>query len=849
MVVDVAVAEMELEERLMEIKRSWMCMAMLLPGLAFGQFFTGSGVDSPNSIRPWMDFKLNTKTKIKLDFRDANVDSIIGLYEKASGVTIVKDPTLTGKITITSAKPVTLNDAFAILKANLDLKGFDITKDGNFLVIKNRTQGGPGGGRNGGGIDFSSMMGGGAGGDQGNNVNLKVYPINFANAAQLAKVVNDVYSGNSLSPFGGGGNPFGGGGRFGGGGGGGQFGGRGGAAQFGGNNNTANMMRQMFGGGQNQPVVKASSDDYTNSVIISATDKDQRQVGDLIKQLDKNSEEPLKPHVFALKYASVNDVQPVVLNVLQTNAPKGKFGSGPQSLQSTFQNALRIGTGQAASGPVVSDLRTNSLVVTTTPANLQIVDKLISTLDQPVVFQSTTLVVPLENARADTVANLFLQAFGQRQGTTTSAANRNTFSGANTSSNSSVNGRTTGAGGAGGAARPGGDIGVGDNGLAQNALPINLQDPNAGSGDLLTSIGVVQGFGGGGGGGRGGFGGAFGGGGGAQAGTQNSVTQTRDASGQIVNLRDLTGNVTVIPNMDSNSLIVVTTPENREIIQNILKQLDKVPQQVMIQTIIVEATIGKAEQFGLEWKYSHQKGKTTNTGGDTFGLAGANPALQGFTYTLTGGDVTGFFNMLQTDTKFQVLSTPRIFTSNNTQAQINISQSIPYIVSTIQNTNGTNSFNYAFQDVGIVLTVTPRITSNGYVNMDVTQTANDLQGYTNFNAPIVNQRQADTTVSVKDGETIVLGGIMQSQVTATVNKIPLLGDIPLLGELFKSKTKNVSKTELLVFLTPTVIRDPAEAKKLKEQTQKEMSSTTQDDFNNLQPKKGGANPPVKKGGN
>ena len=204
--------------------------------------------------------------------------------------------------------------------------------------------------------------------------------------------------------------------------------------------------------------------------------------------------------------------------------------------------------------------------------------------------------------------------------------------------------------------------------------------------------------------------------------------------------------------------------------------------------------------------------------------------------------------MLQTDTKFQVLSTPRIFTSNNTLAQINISQSIPYIVSTIQNTNGTNSFNYAFQNVGIVLTVTPRITSNGYVNMDVTQTANDLQGYTSFNAPIVNQREAETTVSVKDGETIVLGGIMQNQVTSTVNKLPLLGDIPLLGNLFTSRSKNTSKTELLVFLTPTVIRDPAEAKKLKEQTEKQMSTSIKD-FSNVQPKSGGTTPPVKKGGN
>ena len=108
--------------------------------------------------------------------------------------------------------------------------------------------------------------------------------------------------------------------------------------------------------------------------------------------------------------------------------------------------------------------------------------------------------------------------------------------------------------------------------------------------------------------------------------------------------------------------------------------------------------------------------------------------------------------------------------------------------------------------------------------MDVTQTANDLQGYTSFNAPIVNQREAQTTVSAKDGETIVLGGMIRNQVSATVNKLPLLGDLPVLGNLFRNTAKENQKTELLVFLTPKVVRDPAEAKRLKEETEKQVNA-------------------------
>jgi len=113
------------------------------------------------------------------------------------------------------------------------------------------------------------------------------------------------------------------------------------------------------------------------------------------------------------------------------------------------------------------------------------------------------------------------------------------------------------------------------------------------------------------------------------------------------------------------------------------------------------------------------------------------------------------------------------------------------------------------------------------VTMDVSQTANDLQEFTDFNAPIVNQRQADTTVSVRDGETIILGGIIRNSVTSSVKKIPLLGDIPLLGNLFRSTDKSNTKTELLVFLTPRVVRDPDEARRLKEDELKRLSQPSQ----------------------
>ncbi len=780
-------------------KHSFLVLALsavvlTAPGFAVAQFDFGGGATS--NSKPWEEFKLNTKTKLKLDFRNASIDNILTLFQKQSGITIVKDPTLTGGVTLTSAKEVGLSDAFSILNQMLSLKGYDLSKEDKMLVIKKKNQQGRGwsGPQN-------WPMPSTTDWNQDKPI-LRVYTIQYANASQLARVLNDVFqsSGNSnpfarMGGFGGMGGP---GGGFNRGGGGGNF--------F---QNLASMS------GQNQPQIRASSDDFSNSVIVNAQERDQGQVKDLIKQLDKPSEEPQKSKVFRLVYADADEVQSVVQSVLSANVPRGKGGAttGQSQGPGAFFQALR-GT-VAGAGTCVADSRTNSLVVTATADNLVVIDKVINDLDKNVPVESTTFVFPLANARADTVATLMQQAFGTRQGLNSPGGNRtsnttgrvnNTGSSNNRTNNRNLNGQTQ------------------DQNLVAE-MPLEMATPGADSGPLATAVGVAQGFGFQG--GNRGFGQSN------RNNSQSTYANGRDQNGRLVNTRDLTGQVTAIPDINTNSIIVVTSPENADILRKILDQLDKIPEQVMIETMIVEATLDATTKMGIEWQYSGSLARltgdknSTGTGGTDFGNKTASPALQGLRYTLSGSNLSAFMNALQTDQKFQILSTPRIFTSNNVQAQINISQSIPYVLSSRQDTNGNFTYNYAFQDVGIVLTVTPRITSNGYVTMDVTQTANDLQGYTSFNAPIVNQREADTTVSVRDGETIVLGGIIRRTVSSTVNKVPLLGDIPLLGQLFKSTSKENQKTELLVFLTPRIVRDATEARKLKDEQVDRLSPQSQ----------------------
>ena len=807
----------------------------------------------------WTLFKLNPKVKVQLDFRNASADAIIQTLTRASGVTIIKDPSLNSTITLQSPFPQNLTDSFAMFSSALSLRNFEIKKDGNVLIIRQKSNrsafAGFGGGAGGAGGTGPGAFGGPPGGGATQNV-LKVYTIKYANATQVARVVNEVFAtlaDNNTTPnfnpfggggggFGGGGGRFAGGGGFGGGGGGGRGGGfGGGGGGFGGGQGGGGFNPFAGGGGgfggrrggnTNTATVKASSDDFSNSVIINATKAEHDQIGKIIEQIDRQTDQPQRSQVFTLKYANATDMAPVIQNVLVSNAPRGRGGAGVQNvpIDQRFQQAARLGGTQASFGTVAAETRTNTLVVTATTENMEIVTKVIEQLDKPVKFENGAFVVTLKNARADAIAQVLNQSFATRNGGASSLLNNNQNNNRNTTGSNRQNGNN-GGGGGGGNQPPS---------LTGRAAPLHtttsptraaaLGDPNA---DPNPDPEPDPQFPGGG----GGFGGGFGGGGqfgGGGFGQQRNQTQNRttgmDASGRVINVRDITGGISAIADVSTNSVIIVTSPENRELINQILAQLDKIPEQVMIETLIVEASLDATSKLGVEWNLNSGTSSATSA----FGLKADATQPQGLRYTLTGTQYGAFLQSLKTDSRFEVLSTPRIFTSNNATASINISQSLPYVLSSRTDATGNLSYNYAFLDVGIILTVTPRITSNGYVTMDVTQTANDFVRYTNFNAPIVNQREAQTTVSVKDGETVVLGGIIKNSSTVTHNKIPLLGDLPLLGNFFRSQSKSNSKTELLVFLTPRIVRDAAEAKKLKEATEKQLQSTSLEKFLQVQ---------------
>ncbi|MBU1044162.1 MAG: hypothetical protein KJ915_07175 [Candidatus Omnitrophica bacterium] len=279
---------------------------------------------------------------------------------------------------------------------------------------------------------------------------------------------------------------------------------------------------------------------------------------------------------------------------------------------------------------------------------------------------------------------------------------------------------------------------------------------------------------------------------------------------------------------ETNSIVVATALVNFPAIERLITKLDVFPPQAMIEVILMDVTLSDDLTMGVE--YASSTNPTLTTEGIKSGSKDQNifhsllnlsteASTQGFTYRILNQNertnLLGFILKTQENTK--VLSTPRILASNNQESSITVGQEIPIIESSVTDlVNNVTTVNFKYQDVGLGLKVTPRISQDGFVNLKVHAELKDLSAKTLFDASIINKREADATVMVPDGHTVVLGGLMRDNDSIIENKVPLLGDIPFIGNLFKKTEKTTLKTELLIFLSPTILKS---IKELQEMTQ------------------------------
>ncbi len=291
----------------------------------------------------------------------------------------------------------------------------------------------------------------------------------------------------------------------------------------------------------------------------------------------------------------------------------------------------------------------------------------------------------------------------------------------------------------------------------------------------------------------------------------------------------LTGQVYCVADDDTNTLMILTAPSNFERLRAIIAELDRPIPQVLIKVLIAEVTWADDMDLGVEFSILDVEpdGDETSVFTD-FGVA---DATGGLVLKVVGGDVTAALRALQEISKLDILSRPSILTSDNQTATIMVGEEVPFVTNTRTTETGQTINTIEYEDIGIILEVTPHINPDGLVIMDVspeisTTTAETVPISETLDAAVFAKRSADTRIAIRDGQTIVIGGLMQDRRRERIRRVPILGSIPLVGALFRRTVEEKDKTELLIFLTPHVAREPDE---LLDMTEDEMTGLRQMD--------------------
>ncbi|MDX8129482.1 type II secretion system secretin GspD [Methylomonas sp. OY6] len=303
-------------------------------------------------------------------------------------------------------------------------------------------------------------------------------------------------------------------------------------------------------------------------------------------------------------------------------------------------------------------------------------------------------------------------------------------------------------------------------------------------------------------------------------------------------------NVKIIADEGNNALIIVATAQEYAVIERVLKQLDVLPLQVMIDATIVEVTLKDDLKYGLQWYFSHNNGGNNDTaGGSAQGLSLTNVAkdamkafgTSGFSYAFSSGskDIQAVLNASAVNNNVNVISSPSLMVLNNQEATIKVGDSVPIRSSVSSNLSSNNSNNGIVQtssiqmiDTGVNLSVRPRVNAGGLVLMDILQSVNQAIKTTTsdtIDSPTIQKREIESSVAVQSGETIVLGGLIKENNDYLRDGVPLLHEIPLIGPLFGGTTRNKDKTELVVLLTPRVMKSRQDARDITDEFKRKLS--------------------------
>jgi general secretion pathway protein D len=322
----------------------------------------------------------------------------------------------------------------------------------------------------------------------------------------------------------------------------------------------------------------------------------------------------------------------------------------------------------------------------------------------------------------------------------------------------------------------------------------------------------------------------------------NSTGNTGDA--KVSNV----GDVRIIADEANNSLIIVATAQEYEIIRPVINQLDAMPLQVLVDATIVEVTLTDSLKYGLQWYFNHSNGGSNSLNSNALGTLStatlANTAVTaakggfGYSFLSNSNDIGAILNAQASKNNVNVISSPSLMVLNNQEASIQVGEEISLSTGTFGVAGITGGLGASTtpltqnqqRKTGVKLKIKPRVNANGLVTMDVTQSVEDVadsikDGEVN---PRISTREIDSSIVIQSGESIVLGGLIKDKKTDGAGGIPLLHEIPFLGPLFGNKTKDDNKIELVVLITPRVVKSRQDAGLITDEFKRKLSGIYED---------------------
>ena len=505
-----------------------------------------------------------------------------------------------------------------------------------------------------------------------------------------------------------------------------------------------------------------------NSLVITDYADNLQRLARIIAAMDVSNATDVE--IIPLRNAVAADMAPLVSKLIDGSSNGGAAGAAQGQSDNSFKTTL------------LAEPRSNSLILrAANPARVALVRMLVDKLDQPPVPGSAAStgnihVVYLKNADATKLATTLRAAMASANGNGSS-------SGGGVSASSTSTGSTS-----------------------ASSLGNSMSTSNGGG--LGSSSGL-----------------------GASAGSSNGATSNQPSTG---------GQIQADPT--TNSLIISAPEPQYRQLRAVIDKLDGRRAQVLVESLIVEVSASKLAQFGIQWQ-----GTVGSSGSGTVGVIGTNSSTAGTNIlsataalatdttstvatavnSLGGGlnvalapRINGQYylgalaNFLQNSGDVNVLSTPNLMTLDNEEAKIVVGNNVPFVTGSYANTGGNagavNPFNTVERkDVGLMLRVRPQISENGTVKMAIYQEISKIDDSTrnSTNGPTTSKRSIESNVVVDDGNIIVIGGLLEDSYSQAEDKVPLMGDIPVVGALFRSENRSRKKTNLMVFLRPVVVRD------------------------------------------